>query len=115
LRKISVHYLGVPFAQHFEQPASIAQRVNRILLIRRFNGILKPIGDARICQNLFESHTSSYLNGNTTICSWSLGDRNGISRMSFETEGGWGLSEIDPVAGVSVFLFLKRENGGIFI
>jgi hypothetical protein len=35
--------------------------------------------------------------------------------MSFEIEGGWDLSEIDPVAGVSIFLFLKRENGGIFI
>jgi hypothetical protein len=34
--------------------------------------------------------------------------------MGFEIEGGGDLSEIDP-AGVSVFLFLKRENGGIFI
>jgi hypothetical protein len=34
--------------------------------------------------------------------------------MGFEIEGGWDLSEINPAA-VSVFLFLKRENGGIFI
>ena len=36
---ISVNYLGIPFAQHFEQPVSIAQRVNGVLLIRRFDGI----------------------------------------------------------------------------
>jgi hypothetical protein len=34
--------------------------------------------------------------------------------MGFEIEGARDLSEIDPAA-VSVFLFLKRENGGIFI
>jgi hypothetical protein len=36
---ISVNYLGIPFAKHFEQPVSIAQRVNGVLLIRRFDGI----------------------------------------------------------------------------
>jgi len=34
--------------------------------------------------------------------------------MDFEIEGGGDLSEIDP-AGTSGFLFLKRENNGIFI
>jgi hypothetical protein len=34
--------------------------------------------------------------------------------MGFEIEGGGDLAESDPAA-VSVFLFLKRENGGIFI
>jgi len=31
LRKISVNYLSVPFSEHFEQPATIAQRVNGLL------------------------------------------------------------------------------------
>ena len=39
MRYISVNYLGIPFAKHFEQPVSIAQRVNGVLLIRRFDGI----------------------------------------------------------------------------
>jgi|SRR6516162_3022937 hypothetical protein len=46
LRKISVNYLSVPFSEHFEQPATIAQRVNGLLLVRRFDGIFKPGGYA---------------------------------------------------------------------
>ncbi len=57
LRKTSVNYLCVPFAKHFEQPASIAQRVKGVLLIRRFDGIFKPGGYAWICKDLFEGHT----------------------------------------------------------
>jgi hypothetical protein len=53
---ISVNYLGIPFAKHFEQPVSIAQRVNRVLLVSRFDGIFKPGGYAWICKDLFESH-----------------------------------------------------------
>jgi hypothetical protein len=55
-RKISVNYLSVPFAKHFEQPVSILQRVKGVLLIRRFDSISKPGGDAWICKDLFESH-----------------------------------------------------------
>ena len=57
LRKTLVNYLCVPFAKHFEQPASIAQGVQGVLFIRRFNGIFKPGGYAWICKDLFESHT----------------------------------------------------------
>jgi hypothetical protein len=39
LGKISVNYLCIPFSEHFEQPMSIAQHVNRILLVCRFDGI----------------------------------------------------------------------------
>jgi hypothetical protein len=39
LGKISVNYLGIPFSEHFEQPMSIAQNVNRVLLVGRFDGI----------------------------------------------------------------------------
>ena len=58
LRKISVNYLSVPFSEHFEQPVTIAQRVNGALLVRRFDGIFKPGGYAWICKDLFEGHIS---------------------------------------------------------
>ena len=58
LRKISVNYLSVPFSEHFEQPVTIAQRVNGVLLVRRFDGIFKPGGYAWICKDLFEGHIS---------------------------------------------------------
>src|ERR1700730_8288622 len=54
--KISVYYLCVPFAEHSEQPASIVQCFNGVPLICRFDGVLKPVGDAWICKDLFESH-----------------------------------------------------------
>ena len=57
LGKISVNYLCVPFSQHFEQPVSIAQHVNGVLLVRRFNGPFKPGGYVWICEDLFERHT----------------------------------------------------------
>jgi hypothetical protein len=56
LRKISVNYLSVPFSEHFEQPVTIAQRVNGVLFVRRFDGIFKPGGYAWICKDLFEGH-----------------------------------------------------------
>jgi hypothetical protein len=56
VRQISINYLGISIAQHFEQPASVAQGVNRIPLICRFDGILKPEGDSWIRQDLFEIH-----------------------------------------------------------
>ena len=46
--KIPVNYLCVPFAEYFKQPVGIAQRVNWVLLVRRFDGIFKPGGDAWI-------------------------------------------------------------------
>jgi hypothetical protein len=39
LGKISVNYLCIPFSEHFEQPMSIAQHVDRVLLVCRFDGI----------------------------------------------------------------------------
>ena len=45
----SVNDLCVPFTEHFEQPASIVQCVNGVTLVRRFNRIFKPVGDAWIC------------------------------------------------------------------
>ena len=56
--EIAVNYLCVPFAEHFQQPMSIAHCVNGVPLVRRFNSIFKPVGDAWICKNLFESHIS---------------------------------------------------------
>ena len=56
MRKISVNYLCVPFAEYFEQPVSITHCVNGIPLICSFDGIFKPVGDAWICKDLFESH-----------------------------------------------------------
>ena len=56
LDNISVNYLCVPFSKHFKQPVSIAQRVNGVLLVRRFDGIFKPGGYAWICKDLFEGH-----------------------------------------------------------
>jgi hypothetical protein len=56
LRKISVNYLSVAFSEHFEQPVTIAQRVNGVLLVRRFDGIFKPGGYAWVCKDLFEGH-----------------------------------------------------------
>ena len=56
LGKISVNYLCVPFSEHFEQPVGIAQHVDGVLLVRRFDGIFKPGGYAWICKDLFESH-----------------------------------------------------------
>ena len=50
---ISVNYLCVPFAKHFEQPVSVAQCVKRVLLIRHFDCIFKPGGDAWICKDFF--------------------------------------------------------------
>ena len=79
LPKISVNYFCVSFSEYFEQDVTIAQRVNGVLLISRFDGIFKPGGDARICKDLFESHTQVLAAGNTTIWSWSLGDRSGIN------------------------------------
>jgi hypothetical protein len=58
LRKISVNYLSIPFSEHFEQPATIAQRVDGVLLVRRFDGIFKPEGYAWVCKDLFEGHIS---------------------------------------------------------
>ena len=57
LGKISINYLCVPFSEHFEQPMSIAQHVNGILLVRRFDGVFKPGGYVWICKDLFEGHT----------------------------------------------------------
>jgi hypothetical protein len=59
LGKISVNYLCVPFSEQFEQPVSIAQRVNGVLLVRRFDGTFKPGGYVWICKDLFERHTFS--------------------------------------------------------
>ena len=56
LGKISINYLRVPFSEHFEQPVGIAQHVDGVLLVRRFDGIFKPGGYAWICKDLFESH-----------------------------------------------------------
>ena len=56
LGKISVNYLCVPVSEHFEQPVGIAQHVNGVLLVRRFDGIFKPGGYAWICKDFFESH-----------------------------------------------------------
>ena len=56
LGKISINYLCVPFSQHFEQPVSITQRVNRVQLVRRFDGIFKPGGYAWIRKDIFEGH-----------------------------------------------------------
>ena len=58
VRQISINYLGISIAEHFEQPASVPQGVNRIPLICRFDGILKPEGDSWIRQDLFEIHTT---------------------------------------------------------
>jgi hypothetical protein len=77
LRKISVNYLCVPFSEHFEQPMTIAQRVNGVLFISRCDGILKPGGDAWIRKDLFESHTQIMKAGNATISScvdWRFSD-----------------------------------------
>lgn len=57
--EVSVYYLCVPFTKHFEQPISIVQSVNGIALIRRFNGIFKPVRDAWIGKDLVESHSYS--------------------------------------------------------
>ena len=50
---ISVNHLCVPFAEHFEQPASVVHCVNGVSLIRRSDGIFKPVGDAWICKDFF--------------------------------------------------------------
>jgi hypothetical protein len=57
LGKISVNYLSVPFSEHLEQSASIAQCVNGVLLVRRFDGTFKPGGYVWICKDLFERHS----------------------------------------------------------
>ena len=84
LGKIPIYYSCVSFSEHFEQPVGIAQRVNRVLFISRFDGIFKPGGDAWICKDLFESHTQIITAGNTTIWSWSLGERSGINIVHTE-------------------------------
>jgi hypothetical protein len=55
-QKIAVNYLGVPFTKHFEQPVSIAQCVQRLLLIRHLDCSFKPGRDTWICEDLLESH-----------------------------------------------------------
>ena len=39
--KITVDCLGVPFAEHFEQPMSVAHCVYGVSLIRRLDGIFR--------------------------------------------------------------------------
>ena len=56
LRKTLVNYLGVPFSEHFEQPVCVTQRINGVLIIRRFDGVLKPGRDAWIRKDLFKGH-----------------------------------------------------------
>jgi hypothetical protein len=55
--KFSVNNLRIPFSEHFEQPVSIAQHVNGVLLVRRFDGTFKPGGYVWICKDLFERHS----------------------------------------------------------
>ena len=57
---ISVNHLRVPFAEHLQQPASVVHCVNGVSVIRRFNGIFKPVGDAWICKDFFEIHIQAY-------------------------------------------------------
>jgi hypothetical protein len=59
--KFSVNNLRIPFSEHFEQPVSIAQHVNGVLLVRRFDGVFEPGGYAWICKDLFESHIYNVL------------------------------------------------------
>ena len=47
--KITVNCLGVPFAEHCEQPMCVAHCLYRVSLIRRLDGIFEPGGDAWIC------------------------------------------------------------------
>ena len=61
--KVSVNYLCVPFAEHLEQPTSVDQCVYWVPLVGSFDGIFKPVGDAWICQDFFESHTEAYVGG----------------------------------------------------
>jgi hypothetical protein len=56
----SVNYLCVPFAEHLEQPASVVQCVNRVSLIRCFDGIFEPVRDAWIIKDFVESHNQPY-------------------------------------------------------
>ena len=51
-----VNYLCVPLAEHFEQAASVVQCVNRVSLIRCFDGIFKPVRDAWIIKDFVEIH-----------------------------------------------------------
>jgi hypothetical protein len=48
--KTAIYDLGVPFTEHFQQPASIVESFDGIAFVRRFNGIFKPAGDAWICE-----------------------------------------------------------------
>jgi hypothetical protein len=56
----SVNDLCVPFTEHFEQSARILQCVNGVSLVRRFDRIFKPIGDAWICKDFVESHIQGF-------------------------------------------------------
>jgi hypothetical protein len=58
--KIPVNYLGVPFAEHCEQPMSVAHCLYGVSLIRRLDGIFEPGGDAWICKDFFKSHNQVY-------------------------------------------------------
>jgi hypothetical protein len=59
LSSIPVNYLCVPFAEDFEQPLNVVQCVNGVSLIRRFDGIFKPTGEAWICKDFVERHTQA--------------------------------------------------------
>jgi len=59
LGAISVNYLCVPFAEHFEQPPNVVQCVNGVSLIRRFDGIFEPVGEAWICKDFVERHNQA--------------------------------------------------------
>ena len=56
----SVNYLCVPVAEHLEQPASVVQCVNRVSLIRCFDGIFETVRDAWIIKDFIESHNQPY-------------------------------------------------------
>ena len=62
--KLPVNYPRVSIAEHLEQLTSVAECVYRVSLIRCFDGIFKPIGEAGVRKNFFEGHNHHILLSN---------------------------------------------------
>jgi hypothetical protein len=98
--KISVNYLGVPFAQQFKQPSGVAHRVNGILFIRRLKSVFKPVGDAWVRKYLFDSHTKAI----TTVAT--------VSELDAQESNPKGYCGTAPglfLDRISLLLFLNRQ------
>jgi hypothetical protein len=50
MHKIAVNDLGVPFTEHFDQPLSIAQCLQRVPLIRLAQSVIHPVWTKRTAE-----------------------------------------------------------------